>query len=271
MANKVRYGLKKAYYATVTMSGSTPTFGTPVAMPGAVSIALEPQGDSSEMYADDETFFDQESNQGYNGTLTVAMIPESFETDCLGAQKDNDNLIVETAEDTASYFALLFEFTGDKKAIRHCLYYCKASRIKQEGETKGETIEVKTEDLEFKARPIPGTKTVKVKTSETTDSERYDAWYTTVALPDFPELTVSPESATWDGENDVVLTVTGGTVDSIKLNGSAVNSSNYTVSTSTVTIKATYLSTLTAGVKRFKLFVGADKNAVYQLTIPSTT
>lgn len=271
MSNKVRYGLKKAYYSKVTISGSTVSFGTPTALPGAVALKMEPQGESYEFYADDGVYYDTNGNTGYEGTLELAMVPESFETDCLGASVDNDGLIVENADDEASYFALLFEFTGDEHAIRHCLYYCKASRPNQDGETKGESVEVKTEELNIRARPIPGTKVVKAKTSEDVDSTRYSNWYTTVALPDFPELTVSPEVATWDGENDVAVTVTGGTVDDIKLNGSSVNSSNYTVSNSTVTIKATYLSTLAAGKKRFKLFSGTDKNVLFLLTVPASS
>ncbi len=271
MSNKVRYGLKNAYYATVTISGSTVTFGTVKPLPGAVAMNLEPQGESSEFYADDGDFFDTDDNRGYEGTLEMALIPESFETDCLGATVDNDGLIVESDDDEKTPFALLFEFTGDKKAIRHCLYYCTASRPTVEGNTKGESVEVKTEELKFKARPLPGYGNVKVKTSEDTDSTRYDGWYSAVALPDFPELTVSPKSATWDGTNDVVLTVTGGTVDAVKLSGATVNASNYTVSGTTVTIKSTYLATLAAGKKKFKLYSGETKNVAFDLTINASS
>lgn len=185
MGNKVKYGLKKAYYSVVTISGSTVSFGTPKALPGAVSITLEPQGESYEFYADDGVYYDTNANTGYDGTLELAMIPESFEKDCLGVTVDSDGLIVETADDEAGYFALLFEFTGDDHAIRHCLYYCKASRPNQDGETKGEAVEVKTDELPVRARPVPGVGVVKAKTSENTDSDRYDSWYTTVALPNF--------------------------------------------------------------------------------------
>lgn len=270
MANKVRFGLKNAHYSVVTMNGTTPSFATPVALPGAVSLSLEPQGDSSDFYADDGDYFSRYANNGYEGTLELAMIPDSFLTDCLGQTTDTDNLVVETSNDQPAYFALLFEFTGDEKGIRHCMYYCTASRPTQAGDTKGESLEVKTEELSFKAIPIPGTNTIKAKSTPTTDTTRYNSWFTTVALPDFPELTVSPASATFDGSSDVVLTVTGGTVDAIKLGGTAVAASNYTVSGGTVTLKHEYLSTLSAGVKRFKLFAGTN-NAVVQVTIPAAS
>lgn len=270
MSNKVRYGLKKAYYSKVTMNGTTPTFGTPTALPGAVSMTLEPQGEESSFRADDGDYFVTESNNGYDGNLELAIIPDDFYVDCLGQQMDNDDLLVETEGDEGSFFALLFEFTGDESAIRHCMYYCKATRPNQDADTMGETKEVKTETIPFKARPIPGTKRVKVRTTEDTDTTRYNSWYTTVALPDFPELTVSPVNAAFNGTDDVVLTVTGGTVDAVKLNGSAVNSSNYTVSNGTVTLKSTYLAGLTAGVKKFKLFSGTD-NAVVKVTIPASS
>ena len=47
--NKILYGLKNCYYAKKTGS----TYGTPVALPGAVSIDLTASGDSSTFYADD--------------------------------------------------------------------------------------------------------------------------------------------------------------------------------------------------------------------------
>ena len=184
MSNKVRYGLKKAYYAVVTMSADNePSFGTPTKLPGAVSLTLDSNAEQEIFYADDIQYFIASANNGYDGTLEIALIPESFEKDCLGAQTDTDGLLVETASDSGSYFALLFEFTGDEKAIRHCLYYCKASRSSIEADTKGETTEVHTEELTFKASPLPDSEIIKAKTCNSTDEDRYDAWYTSVALP----------------------------------------------------------------------------------------
>lgn len=186
MSNKVRYGLKKAYYAVVTLdSDNVPSFGTPKKLPGAVSLTLDSNAEQEIFYADDIAYYIAASNNGYDGTLELALIPEDFEKDCLGSQVDDDGLLVETASDSGSYFAMLFEFTGDQNAIRHCLYYCKATRSNIEGETKGETTEVKTEELSFKAAPLPDSEIIKAKTGNNTDSTRYDAWYDSVALPEF--------------------------------------------------------------------------------------
>ena len=51
--NKVKFGLRNCYYAKATMGASGDiTFGTPVAMPGAVSLSLDPEGESENFYAD---------------------------------------------------------------------------------------------------------------------------------------------------------------------------------------------------------------------------
>ena len=189
MANKVRTGLKNVHVASVTVSGSTVTFGTPVAWPGAVSMSYSPTGELSEFYADDIVYWSGGGSSGYDCELETALIPDWFYTDYLGMLLDDDNNIVETANDNGKYFAFLFEFTGDEKAIKHCLYYCKASKPTEEGETKGETAEPKTTTVEFKASPCPIPVTVDgvdhncIKKRSTPTSDDYSTWYSTVSLP----------------------------------------------------------------------------------------
>ena len=58
MPNKVKFGLKNVHYATVTFaSDGAATFGTPVAIPGAVDMSLSKNGDTYEFYADDGVYF----------------------------------------------------------------------------------------------------------------------------------------------------------------------------------------------------------------------
>lgn len=181
MANKVRYGLKNCYYASVTFgTDGTPTFGTPVAIPGAVSISLSKSGDTYTFYADDGSYFELGDNASYDGDLVVAMIPDTLRVLALGEVMDDDNVLVEGANPTMGHFALLFEFTGDDNAVKHVLYNCTASENTLEGQTKGENIEVQTETLTISAKALPGGGPVKGKTTATTDATVYANWYTSV-------------------------------------------------------------------------------------------
>lgn len=267
MENKVKFGLKNLYIASVTEGQSGITFGTPQKWPGLVSLSMEPQGDSSAFYADDTKYYVATSNDGYEVTVETALVPDWFRENYLGETKDTDGNLVEQNTDLPKYFAALFEFTGDQKATRHCLYYCQASRPTQEGETKGESAEVKTEEIKFTAMALPGTNVIKKKSTEDTTSAAYAAWYTTVSTPSFHELTVSPNPATYESGSNVVLTVTGGTVTSIKEGSTTVTASNYTVSGGTVTLKEAYLSALSEGTHTLTLFAG-DKDGVVDIIIP---
>ena len=179
--NKVKYGLKNVHYATVTFaSDGTPTFGTPVAIPGAVSMSLSRTGEIYVFYASDGVYFEVGNNAGYEGDLEIALIPDGFRTDCLGETLDAKNVLFENGNPVPGHFALLFEFTGDQNAIRHVLYNCTATQNTVAGQTKGENVEVQTETLNIKAKPLPGSDQVKCKTCASTDATTYAGWYTAV-------------------------------------------------------------------------------------------
>ena len=181
MPNKVRYGLKNVHYAPVTFaSDGTPTFGTPVAIPGAVSASLSKQGDTYTFYADDGSYFELGDNASYEGDLVIALIPQSFRTAALGETLDGKGVLFEDSNPTKGHFALLFEFTGDQNAVRHVLYNCTASENTIEGQTKGENIEVQPETLTITAKALPNGGPVKARTGDTTDATVYSEWYTTV-------------------------------------------------------------------------------------------
>lgn len=181
--NKVKYNLKNAHYALLTYNASgVPTYGTPVAMPGSVSLSLEAEGEPENFYADGIAYYVINNNMGYEGDLELALIPESFRTDVLKETLDANGVLIEDSNSEIAPFALLFEFDGDQKHIRHVLYNCSASRPGIEGKTNEDEKEVQTETLTIKATPLADGK-VKAKTGNTTSNTAYNAWYNAVYLP----------------------------------------------------------------------------------------
>ena len=181
--NKVKFNICNVHYAPITKAedGSV-TFETPVAMPGAVSISLDPTGEPESFYADGVEYYVINNNQGYDGDLELAMIPESFRTDILKEEQDANKVLVENSNSETGSFALLFEFDGDQKHIRHVMYNCSASRPGIEGNTNEDSKEVKTDTLNLQATPLANGY-VKAKTGTNTTDDVYNKWYDAVYEP----------------------------------------------------------------------------------------
>ena len=181
--NKVKFNICNVHYAlqTITDDG-TVSFGTPAAMPGAVSLALDANGEPSNFYADGYAYYTISNNMGYEGDLELAMVPEKFRTEVLKEELDGNKVLVENANVETANFALLFEFDGDVKKIRHVLYNCAASRPSIESATNEDEIEVQTETLALTATPLANGY-VKAKTGDDTTDTVYQNWYSAVYLP----------------------------------------------------------------------------------------
>ena len=184
MSNKIKYGLKNVHYApvteTITDGVTNVTFGTPVAIPGAVNLTLSPVGDTTPFYADDIEYFTAIANNGYDGSIEMALIPDSFKVTILKEVIDAKKVQFEECDKQPAPFALLFEFSGDVKGTRHLMYYCKATRPNIENGTKSQGIEPKTETLNLTCRTLPGTTVIKAKTTDETEVDTYNNWYKAV-------------------------------------------------------------------------------------------
>lgn len=185
MSNKIKFGLKEVHYAiaTIATNGSA-TYGTPAALPGAVSISMDPQGDTTKFYADNIVYWVGTANNGYEGDLEIALIPDGFKKNILGYVQDAGGVLVEDADASQVHFALTFQFEGDANARRHVLYNCTAARPTASGSTKEESIEPQTETISITATSIYnaslGKDIVKAEADQTTASTAYAAWNTTI-------------------------------------------------------------------------------------------
>lgn len=178
--NKVTFGLKNAHYALISELDGVITYGTPVRFPGAVELTLEPKGEQSDFFADDILYYTASSNQGYDGTLTVAKTTDKFRQEVLGEKLDEaSKTLQENTNAKPNKIAILFEFDGDVKATRHVLYNCSVARPSISGATKTESTEPGTSELSFVASPREDGR-VKTSTTIETPEAVYNDWYKNV-------------------------------------------------------------------------------------------
>lgn len=184
--NKVKYNIKNVHVAkqteTVAEGGTTYAYEVPKNIPGAVSISLDAEGEISTFYADGIAYFVTSANNGYSGDLEIALIPSWFRVEILNETLDDNSVLVENANNNTNPFALLFEFDGDVRAIRRCLYNCTCTRPSIESETKEETVEPGTETLSITNSPRADG-LVKAQTGPDTDTTTYTDWYKSVYVP----------------------------------------------------------------------------------------
>lgn len=178
---KVTFGLDNVHYATYEIDeDGVVTFDTPIAIPGAVEMTNDPVGDPIEFYADNMIYYYADNNQGYEGGLSIANLPDSFKQDILKEELDEeDKVLAEYADVQTKPFALLFQFLGDLKARRHAMFNCNAQRPSLNSQTKTESTEPNVVELNYKSTPILINERpiVKVSTTQETPQNIYNTWF----------------------------------------------------------------------------------------------
>ena len=158
-SNKIKYNLKNVHVAKLTIKADgTFEYATPRHIPGAVSLTLDAEGDNTPFYADGIVYFRTISNNGYTGSLEMALIPDWFREEYLQEIKDANGVLVENADLTDQvYFAVSSQ--------------TKEASITPVTETLNLTADARSDGL------------VKSKTGEDTNAETYNNWYNSVYVP----------------------------------------------------------------------------------------
>lgn len=184
---KVRFGLSNVHYALIKDDG---TYDEPKAWPGAVSLTLDPEGDSSTFYADNGPYSVFTVNNGYTGSLEMAVLEKEVAVDLLGEIEDAIGGVYDDADAQSKPFALLFEIGGNKANERYVLYNCLMNRPSKGAETTNESTDPSTETMEFSATPTPieiGEETKNVTKYYLEDNEAghtvFLNWYKEVKTP----------------------------------------------------------------------------------------
>ncbi|MGX4645657.1 major tail protein [Holzapfeliella sp. JNUCC 80] len=175
--NKVSFGLSSVRIALLNDDGTKLNYEAPFALPGAVELSLDPEGDTSPFYADNQLYYNATSNNGYSGKLTIAEITDDFRQKVLGEKVDADGNQAEFSDAPSKPFGIMFEIEGDANATRHALFNVTVKRPSLSSKTKEDKTEVQTNELSFTATPDNYTKIPKMKNSNP-QSDTYKNWFT---------------------------------------------------------------------------------------------
>ncbi|MDF2881675.1 MAG: hypothetical protein K0R54_2232 [Clostridiaceae bacterium] len=250
--NKVKFGLKNVHYAVITELNGTVSYGSPKHVPGSVNLVQNAAGETVTFHADDMAYFEEDTNNGYDGTLEMALIPDTFRVDVLGDEIDTNGALIENANATTKKIALMYEFTGDINKIRHVNYNVKVSRPNIDGSTKTNTKEPKTETMNIAVRPAIDTNDVKSKLEQ--GKAGYDTFFSAVYLKNAAINTVAQATASFSKAAPADLTIdstsSDGTnkVKNVMLDGANIGGVNLTPTGVDVTIKSTFISTVAIGI-----------------------
>ena len=153
--NKVRFGLSNVAVAFINHDGEGEVdYETPIMVPGAVTLTRDAEGDQSTFYADNSAYYTINSNAGYTGELTMALVPDEIKARMLGWKIDANGALVEIADSVPEQFALLYRLEGDQKRRFNVLYNVTVNRPSAENNTTEDSAEPETEAMPFTAGPI---------------------------------------------------------------------------------------------------------------------
>lgn len=178
-----KIGVSKFHYAKQTTedTASAPAvYGTPVAVPGLVSVNVETTSNTATLYADNGPYETASSLGDVNLTVNLADLPLSVQADLLGHTLSAGGQLDSKASDVAPYCAVMFEFllgNGKKRCVK--LYKGKFTEPADAGNTRGENVEFQTSEATAAFVQLKNNQMYKSVQDFDADAST-DSWYATV-------------------------------------------------------------------------------------------
>ena len=148
-------GLKNVVIAPLTTdTAEGHTYGTVQALAGAIEASVTPDNtDPDILYADDIEFDTLYADPDVTFKLKMADIPLTIQEMLFSNKIDDGGVLIRTAQDTPTYFAVGFKSEKSNHKYRYVwLYKVRAKPITENFATKeGDTVTRQTPEVEFTA------------------------------------------------------------------------------------------------------------------------
>lgn len=165
-----KVGLEKIHIAKVTENtNSSYKTETPVPVPGAIEVNLEPTVQEAKLYADNGLYASETSISDIKVTMGIADLPTEIVNLLLGSEKAADGTVTTKVSDRAPEVALGFASnTSDGGEELVWLFSGKFKQPSENNKTKGESLEYTTPSIEgtFGQRKKDGALKTTVRTKE---------------------------------------------------------------------------------------------------------
>jgi len=188
--SKVKFGFKNVHLAPFTTAATreAPAYGTPFAVPGAVSFSPENQEQIAKFFADNHLYYTKNVTSSIDGDLVCALLPEDYHTQIIGNIKVDGGGIIQVDGAPFVDYALLGQVETDDGAIRFAFYDCSSGQPKEGMSTLTDGgIEVATETISLSCTSVAVSDDVYAFKYWVPDtSALYADWFESVILPTVP-------------------------------------------------------------------------------------
>lgn len=181
--NKVRFGLSRLTIFFKAAEG----WEAPISIPGVTECSRTAQVNSNDFYADNVLYFRANADTGDEIQVTTAFFPDAVKARMLGWAIDSKGALVRTTDGTPEEFAMAYQVEGDKKPRAKVVYSNIASVPSETATTKGENIEVQTEQLTIRSKAIEvaGKNTVDAVLNQSDDPDAFATFFDNVYVPTY--------------------------------------------------------------------------------------
>lgn len=147
---KVTYGISNVYYAIIKSTGS---YDTPKAMPGGVSLTVNPTAGGTVIKSRLGNVPYNTDEEEVSGSLVIASVPLAFLTDVFGISVDSNGAVVDKGRGKPVHFALLYQTEGDESDAKRVVWYdCTAQKPNYNIQTNAAGVTVTTDTLTLTMR-----------------------------------------------------------------------------------------------------------------------
>lgn len=188
--NKVKFGLENCVFVPETETDVYDNENK-IPIPGAVNLTRERQGEDTNFFADDMTYYITSTYQGFTGELQIAMATELMEQKIFGDETDETTgIMIENRNSKQVRGAFGYMIRGDQYNRMFWNYGVTLSRPNTEASTIEDAAEPQTDTMNISVTGLSdGSGVIGIKTSSKTPQTVRDKWFDKVIMPnDYDEL-----------------------------------------------------------------------------------